>query len=47
LARFEVFTAMKIQVSVFWVVMRCSVLIGYLNISEDLAASIFRVKNST
>jgi len=35
--RSEVFTAVKTQVKVFWVVTPCSV-------SEDHAASIFRVK---
>jgi hypothetical protein len=27
--RFEIFTAVKIQVEVFWVVMPCSVVVGY------------------
>jgi hypothetical protein len=29
LARFEVFTVVKIQVKVFWVVKTCSVVVGY------------------
>jgi len=28
-ARFEVFTAVKIQVEIFWVVTQCSVVAGY------------------
>jgi hypothetical protein len=46
-ARFEVFTAVKIQVQVFWVVKPCSVVVGYqrftgqcclhLHNSEDLS----------
>jgi hypothetical protein len=27
--RFEVFTAVRIQVEVFWVVMLCSIVVGY------------------
>jgi hypothetical protein len=34
---FEVSTAVKIQVEIFWVVMLCT------NASENLATSIFRV----
>jgi hypothetical protein len=29
-SRFEVFMVVKIQVEVFWVVMPCSVVVGYL-----------------
>jgi hypothetical protein len=42
-ATFEVFTAMKIHVIVFWVVTPCSDVVGY-NVSEGRTASIFRVK---
>jgi hypothetical protein len=28
-AKFEVFTVVKIQVEVFWVVMPCSIMVGY------------------
>jgi len=37
--RFEVFTALRIQIKVFWVVMPCDT-----SVSEDLAACFFRVK---
>jgi hypothetical protein len=40
--RFEVSTAVKIQVDVFWVVKLCSVVVGY-QCSEDRAASMFKV----
>jgi len=40
--RFEAFTAVKIQVEVFWVVMACSA-VGCNIVSEDDAAIIFRV----
>jgi hypothetical protein len=43
----SVFTAVKIQVVVFWVVTSCSVVVGYTTVSDDLAASIFRVKYPT
>jgi hypothetical protein len=43
-ARWEVFTVVKVQVEVFWVVTLCSVVVGYQCVSEDHAASIFRVK---
>jgi hypothetical protein len=41
--RFEVFTLVKIQGEVFWVVMMCGVVVVYKRF-EDLAASFFRVK---
>jgi hypothetical protein len=41
--RFEVFTTMKIQDEVFWVVTPCHDVVGY-QVSEKLATSIFRVK---
>jgi hypothetical protein len=40
-ARFKVFTVVKIQVDVFWVVVSC-IVAGYQDL-EDHAASIFRV----
>jgi hypothetical protein len=45
--RFEVFTAVKIQVEFFCVVTPCSDVIGYQCILEDLAASIFRVNTAS
>jgi hypothetical protein len=42
-ARFEIFTAVKIQVEIFWVVTLCSLAVGYQR-SKDRAASIFRAK---
>jgi expansin (peptidoglycan-binding protein) len=43
--RFEVFTVVKIQVEVFWIVAPCSVAVGY-NISEDLSLKMEAAKSS-
>jgi len=40
--RHEVFTVMKIHVVFFWVVMQCMIWYA-INVSEDLAASIFNM----
>jgi len=45
-ATFEVFTAMKIQVVVFWIVMPCSDVVGYER-SEVLAASILTTQKTS
>jgi fatty-acid desaturase len=42
-ARFEVLTAVKIQVEILWVVTPCNVVVGYQRFGAH-AASVFRVK---
>jgi hypothetical protein len=41
--KYEVFTAVKIEFMVFWVVVPCNAVVVY-QLSEDHAASIFRVE---
>jgi len=42
-ARFQVFTGVKFQVVVLWVVAPCSIVL-VTNVSEGVTASIFRIK---
>jgi hypothetical protein len=39
-AKFDVFTAMKMQVAVFWVVTPCSVVVGYRRFRRPYCLSI-------
>jgi hypothetical protein len=45
-ASFEAYTAVMTQVKVFWVVMPCSVVVGYLDLKREMNIQNFSLKTS-